>query len=260
MSRQALILAAHGSGDGSAANAHLRRMAARLAESARFGHVSAAFHLGSPGYADALEGADADLVTVVPVMTSEGWYARTVLPRELARSRRYAAVDVRLTPPVGTHARIPDLAARHIRAEVNRLRLDPRTVTLVLVGHGTTRDPWSRVATERLRDALRGRCVARRVEAAFLDEAPRVEDAAGSTRHGAVLFVPFLIGGGEHAIRDLPERAGIPRVQGCGREGALRREAAEAREQVIACTTPLGLSPGLLEIIAELAVGEEVPA
>lgn len=248
MTRTALILAAHGAGDASAANQRVRDLARQLQNAGEFDEVQPAFNLGAPGFAQALDVTFADAVTVVPLMTSDGYFSQTVLPRELARSSRFPRVRIRVTPPVGTHSAMADLVADRATEAMIRFHFDPSDTALLVVGHGSAQHRTSRQATAKLRDALRERSFCARVEAGFLDEEPRVEVAARTLPQSNLVAVPFLIGGGDHATRDIPMRLGIvdshPLVPPVfGRVG----------QRFIVCTAALGTDSSLVEIIRDLA-------
>jgi uroporphyrin-III C-methyltransferase len=207
---RALVLAAHGSRLEPAANALVRRLAESLRGRRIFDEVAAAFHQGEPGFDTVLDELQSDEVTVVPVLTSAGYYSEVVLPEALARNRRHADVRLRQTPPVGTHAGIAPLIARRVTELLRESLIAREDVSLVLVGHGTPRHPASRTSTLQLADTLRRRRVAGEVLAGFLDDEPSVEETVAHTHHRTIVVVPFLIGGGAHTLEDLPALVGAP--------------------------------------------------
>jgi sirohydrochlorin cobaltochelatase len=160
MSTRALVLAAHGSRRDPAANALVRRMAEALRARRLFDEVAVAFHQGEPGFDTVLDELTADEVTVVPFLTSAGYYSDVVLPAALARNRRFGEIRLSRTPPVGTHNGIPPLLARRVTELLREQQADRSDVSLVLVGHGTRRHPESTVSTRALAETLRRRRVA----------------------------------------------------------------------------------------------------
>ncbi len=248
MTQTALILAAHGAGETSDANALVRGLADSLHARGRFAEVAAAFNLGAPRFAEALEEVRAERVVVVPVMTSEGYFSESVLPRELARSAGGAARQVRITPPVGTHRRIADILADLAGRMMQEFELDAADTTLIVVGHGTERHRRSREATERLCETLRARGLCAAVQPAFLDEAPRVEAAPTRAVTTNLIVIPFLIGGGYHATHDIPERLGLTPAD----DGSLP-VAGRAADRFMVCTEALGRQAALVEIIEQMA-------
>lgn len=240
MSRRALVLAAHGSRLAPQVNQRVRDLAARLAESGDFQKVCAAFHQGAPAFSEVLDLIEATDVTVVPVMTSRGWYADHVLPRELARNSHFARKRVRVTAPLGAHARIAPLVERRIDAICRESGFEPRQASVVLVGHGTRRHAWSRRTTVDLASRLGYRGRFGQVFAVFLDDEPGLQAVAQRVVWPNVVVIPFLIGAGPHALQDIPNRLG---------------SAPGGSRCRIICDRPVGDDDGLIDIIADLAVG-----
>jgi len=241
---RALVLAAHGSRRDPAANALVRRYAEEIRRRRLFDEVAVAFHQGEPGFDTVLDELTADEVTVVPFMTSAGHYSETVLPAGLARNRRYPEIRLRQTPALGTHPGVAALIARRVTQLLRNQGLTRDAVSLVLVGHGTTRHPGSRTATVHLAETLELRRVAGQVLAGFIDDDPPVDQVLGRARHEVALVIPFLIGGGIHALSDLPRALGTSDQASPGtRETGTRVLLDEA----------VGSYPGLVELVVDLA-------
>ena len=241
----ALVLAAHGSRRDPAANALVRRLAQAVRERRLFDEVAVAFHQGEPGFDTVLDELTSEAVTVVPVMTAAGHYADIVLPEGLARNRRHAAVRLRVTPPVGSHAGIAPLVARRVSELLREHTLSRAETAVLLAGHGTRRHAASRDTTLQLAETLRRRGVASEVVTGFLDDEPSLPEALATSRAGAVLVLPFLIGGGSHAGEDVPRALGLepgelPLVV---RRGPIRVVVDQA----------LGTLPGIVDVIVDLA-------
>ena len=239
MSGRALVLAAHGSRGDPAANALVRRLAESLRRRRLFHEVAVAFHQGEPGFGTVLDELAADEVTVVPCFTSAGHYTEVVLPDALARNRRYAGLRLRQTPPVGTHLGVAPLVARRVTELLRERSAEREAAALLLVGHGTPRHPRSRDATEQLADNLRRRRVASQVVTAFLDDDPPVDAVMQRLHQETVLVVPFLIGGGTHALEDIPRLVGLHEGEACRRR--------------VLVDAPVGSYPGLEDIVVDLA-------
>jgi sirohydrochlorin cobaltochelatase len=242
-------VAAHGAGDESAANAGTRRVAEVAARFAGADEWSAAFNRGTPTYAEVLDRLTADEVVVVPLLTSDGYFHNSVLPRELGRNRRFDAVTLTTTAPLGLHPALRDYCARQVRAAALQFAVPASDATLVVVGHGTTRDPRSAAATRALATALYQRLGWTAARAAFLDDAPRLEElpATLATRYAVIL--PFMLGGGEHAATDIPQRLGaaVPA------DACLPADVAvDGRRFVL--LAPLGEHPVVPRLVGELAM------
>ncbi|MGH7510578.1 MAG: uroporphyrinogen-III C-methyltransferase [Gemmatimonadales bacterium] len=237
MSGRALVLAAHGSRRNPAANALGRRLAEAVRGRRIYDEVAVAFHQGEPTFATVLDELESEEVTVVPFLTSAGYYTETVLPEALSRNRRFAELRLRQTPPVGTHSGIAPLVARQLAALLRENGIARGSVSVVLVGHGTRRHSSSRDTTLQLAGTLRRRRVAAEVLAAFLDDTPAIETVLGAASLPHIVVVPFLIGGGSHVSED------IPRLLGSERAGAHKLILGQ----------PIGSYPGLVDIVIDLA-------
>jgi sirohydrochlorin ferrochelatase len=251
MSRTALILAAHGSHDGSAANALMQDIAARLQPRVPQDTVVAAFNLGTPHYREIIDRLDATDITIVPVMTSDGYFRRVVLPREFAANTRAADVTVRITRAAGTQPAAAEIMAGLAAGAARQYRLRPHQFSVAVIGHGTRRHAQSRLAAHAVRDQVRAIVACAACEAFFLDEPPEVQDIPTHLPHDNILVVPFLLGGGFHALRDIPERLGV-NIDSDDRPTDARND-----NQRFIFTAALGDDPALLDILADLAT---VPA
>ena len=245
MSAGALVLAAHGSRRDPAANALVRRLAQAVRERRLFDEVAVAFHQGEPRFDAVLDELESDAVTVVPVMTSAGHYADVVLPEALALNRRRAAVRLRVTPPVGSHAGIAPLVARRVSELLRDFGLLRGETVLLLAGHGTRRHPASRDTTLQLAETLRRRRVASEVGAGFLDDEPGLPETLASSGCGPVIVLPFLIGGGTHAADDIPRAIGL--------EPGEAPLAGRMDGRLVVVDHPVGTLPGIVDVIVDLA-------
>jgi uroporphyrin-III C-methyltransferase len=250
MKPRALILAAHGSREEPLVNVQVRSQAKKLLEAGCFDEVAVAFHQGEPSFSRVLDTIAARHVTVVPFMTSAGHYSRVVLPRELAKSARFKEVVLRITEPVGTHPGLARLVEERGRRVLDLRGLTGRETTLAVVGHGTRRHPGSRKSAETLARALRERGEFAEVIEAFLDEEPGVESIPRMAGRSHVLVIPFLVGAGSHATRDIPRRLGL--VLPAGTELPF---AASDGKRTLVCDRPIGADPGVLQIVLDLAAG-----
>ncbi len=270
MSGTALVIAAHGSLVEPAVNAQVRSLAEQAAARFAFDEVTPAFHHGHPTYAEVLDALVADEVLVIPLMTSEGYYSRLVLPRELARNRRFSEVRLGITSPVGTHHRMIALVASRVQRLIDGNNLPAARTSLAIVGHGTERNAASRSATIQLADALRRLKLCGEVLYAFLDEDPLVETIWDRAVGAALVVIPFLIARGPHAVSDIPERLGlgVPNSErqrrvgaDCQRRGerratsSIRQSAIDNRQlgHRIIIESPIGADPGIVDIVLDLA-------
>lgn len=250
MTRTALILAAHGSGDGSSQNKRVRALAVQLADYALFDDTLAAFNRGTPSFRTVLDETTATQAVVVPLMTSAGYFSRIVLPQELRAAQRANDVSVEITAPLGTHHRMSEVFANQLRATLTDFALPPKDTEVLVVGHGTERDNQSAATTHQLADAIGGQGLCAKTVAVFLDEAPRLEEAAAQLTCQHVVVLPFFLGGGHHTQCDIPGRLGLTVPP----EAELPLRVAHAGRQFV-LTDPLSDDATLVALIADLIGG-----
>ena len=200
---EGLILAAHGAGEASEANQRVTDWAAEMQRLLPDVRVGVAFQLGRPRFEDALDPLGVTHATVVPLFTSEGYFVQQRLREGLHAASIRSGVSLRFTPPVGLSGRLRNAIANRAAAQVAALEGD---VAVIVVGHGTLRNPNSGAATQELSRLIAHRAPRARVFHAYLDQPPSLEQVVRSIEATSVVVVPFFIGGGSHAERDIAER------------------------------------------------------
>jgi sirohydrochlorin cobaltochelatase len=254
----ALVVAAHGSAEPDV-NEGVARLARRVGDRLRFDEATAAFHHGEPGFSEVLDSLRSDDVVVVPLLQSDGYYCRSVLPQALARNRRFPTLSVRRTPPVGVHPAIGELLARRVGELARRHALIAPAIALV--AHGTPRHPGSRQAAGASARDLE-RTIGLPTRAFFLDEEPSVDSLVAVSPACDLIVVPLLIGPGRHATLDLATRLGLSRATGATGAGA----AGDDGERIaygcgrrMLLDRPLGLDPAIEEIVIDLVLASKRP-
>jgi sirohydrochlorin ferrochelatase len=205
-----VILAAHGAGDGSEANRSVLELTDALRWRRPHVRFECAFWKGTPSFQDAAGAFRGQAPVVVPIMASDGYYARQRLPEELTKgdpSRSFV-----ITRPIGTLPAFSHVLASRVREAVGGITQRGVNPTVLLVGHGTPRLRSSGDAARRLREELACTFPQTEVLAAFLDESPYVSDVADSLRDRPVVAAPLLMGGGPHVLVDLGRALTTPRT------------------------------------------------
>ena len=249
MIRSSLVLVAHGSTE--SANAPIRALAAQIAN--RLGlDTRAAFLNGQPQVIDVLETLPPGSATVVPIMTSHGYYFEK-LPDLLKRNRNFDRFEISLTPAVGTHPRLPVAMYHRIEGCFQRFELSPDSTSVVVIGHGTARNANSCRATLELVKQLRilNEYRGLEFEPAFLDQQPALVDVAQLLRPN-VIALPFLISPGPHLLEDVPRALGI-------NSGPFpitdRKRMTADGSGLCYCEGPLVQYPEIAEIILDQTAG-----
>jgi len=217
--RIAVMLAAHGAGDASDANARIRSLANDVA--ARIDRpVVASFNLGNPSYEAGLMGVmdvarhSAPRVIVVPLMTSNGYFARRIVPRRIHEANQSRAnrprASIFFTPAAGAAPSVISALANRTAQTIKAHTMDPLSTTILVIGHGTDRSKKSARSTYDLTRAISARLARARVRPAFLDQEPRLKHAALAIETPNVIILPYLLGGGHHAAADIIAPLGLP--------------------------------------------------
>lgn len=194
MMKPILVIVAHGSAPRPTAVANVFAAARTLAERAdvaeRFARVEARF-LDQPPFLDDTSW-DAEAV-IVPFFMSEGYFVREVLPTRVPP-------DARITRALGTLA-LDEVVLDIVHGYAD----DP---ALLLVGHGTRRNPDSGATVEQLAARLRSRL--RHVSTGFVDQDPALDSAwERLPAAGDVVVVPYFAFAGPHVTGDIPDGLGL---------------------------------------------------
>ena len=205
-----VILAAHGAGDGSEANRGLLKLADTLRARRPGVRFGCAFWKGTPSFEEAARNSRGQGPVVVPIMASDGYYARRRLPQEWAKgdpSRSFV-----IAPPIGTLPAFPCILATKVGEAVTDMTRRGLNPVVLLVGHGTTRVRSSGDAARWVRDELALSFPHTEILTAFLDESPYLSEVAGSLGGRPVVAAPLLLGGGPHVLVDLAGALRAPRI------------------------------------------------
>ncbi len=238
-----LVLAAHGSKDDPRCSAPVERHAAHLRCTGRWKDVLCIYWKQAPHFRDLFSLTSSGEIVVVPVMTASGYYATTILPQEIRAADPDRAQGVVISSPVGESSLIPALIAAEARPHTGEANTGG--IHILVVGHGTRRDPQRSGATAlRHAHSLAGTGRFASVRAAFLEQDPTIADAMDVIPQGeTVVVVPFLIASGGHGADDIPLALGLPK--GC------RKAMVEGR--TVHFGVAVGESEQLVEIIEHQA-------
>ncbi len=201
----ALVLAAHGSSRDLGAPEPVLRHAAWLQRHRLFAEIGVGFIGRTPDLAQALGAVTADTVYVVPCFLADGHYTRTVIPEALVAATPDAPPRMKYCAPIGTSPRLVELARRRVVAACRTWELEPGSVSLLLIGHGTPRHPASSSVTRDLARAMEARGWVARTGVAFLDEPPFVDHALDALGGETVIALGLFAAAGVHGADDVPD-------------------------------------------------------
>jgi len=229
-----VILCAHGTAGapGEAAFAHARS----IRDSGRYHEVAVCCLKGQPNLAQALAQIRARPVHLVPLLMADGYTSRVLLPAAIA-SQADGAEQLRPTPPIGVHPAMAGLIARTAHEACVARGWRPADSALVILGHGTARDPGSADSARAHAQRLASHNSFASVAAAFLEQPPSLGEMLAQIATRPAVVVGYFAERGVHG------------------EGDARRLVA-AGGPLIAYAGPIGCVPGVASLILDLIASE----
>ena len=238
MTGRAVLLVGHGSHLNPNSSAPVYQHAKALRSSSRYDEVRVAFWKEEPSLSRALDGCEANDVTVVPVFISTGYFTEEIIPREMRLSGRISNVDgrtVRLTAPIGAHPALARVIVQRA-TEAGACRSD----ALAVLGHGTPRNRNSERNSYVQAEHVEALGCFREVTTVFIDQDPNMRgvfDMVGAER---VVIVPLFIADGWHVGETIPRDMEL--------EGT--NDRADGRR--LAYARAVGTHPAVAGVIEEL--------
>jgi sirohydrochlorin cobaltochelatase len=244
----ALLIVGHGSTVNADSSAPTLAHAAEIRRRGIFADVACSFWKEEPSLRDALfffRDPAIREVYVVPNFISEGYFTRTVIPRELELTGRETARPSgqlwKYCEPVGNHESMTERLlqrAREIAPDVPEAE-----TTLLIVGHGTELNDNSALAAKLQVEKIRslGRYAA--VLNVYMEEPPLVSDWLNLTKTRNVVVVPFFISDGLHSYEDIPALLGIT--------GEASSKGHQLHGRSLFYSTAIGTDPKFADVIIE---------
>jgi sirohydrochlorin cobaltochelatase len=252
----ALIIVGHGSTVNPDSSAPTWQHAEDIVQRGVFGEVHCAFWKEEPSLRQVLHCVDREDVYVVPNFISEGYFTKTVIPRELGLSGDTTLTGgrrVKYCEPVGNHPRMTELLMK--RAAEAAPGVPPSQTSLFIVGHGTDLNENSAAAAKREveRIAATGRYA--EVLNAYMEEAPLIADWDKLSMQPNVVVVPFFISDGLHSYEDIPVLLGIvdksPGPASGSEETVFARNPHRLRGRSLYYASSIGTEHGFADVILD---------
>jgi len=258
----ALLIVGHGSTVNPSSSAPTLRHAAAIRSRDVFADVACCFWKEEPSLRDALfffrDPAIRD-VYVVPNFISEGYFTRTVIPRELElsgpKTERSNGQIWKYCEPVGNHRSMTE----HLLDRAHEIAPGVREeeAALLIVAHGTSLNDNSAVAAKEQTEKIRKLGRYSEVLNVYMEEPPLVSDWANLTKSKNVVVVPFFISDGLHSYEDIPALLGIPEGRASARPGLAAAspsgEAHQLHGRSLFYSTAIGTDSRFADVIVEQA-------
>jgi sirohydrochlorin ferrochelatase len=227
----AVLLAAHGERRPEAGNEGAFQLARALARRGLVAEVAVGFISGTPSVREALARLTAGRILVYPLFASSGYFTRDRLVQLLDEAKGDSR-EIEMLPPLGLDPGLPDLVRDQAARSARDHGFAPEACTLILLAHGSKRNPASRQATEQVARAIEKFAAFSEVVVAFLEEPPSLDKAAASIR-GPAVVVGLFSGEGLHGAKDAP------------------RLVARLDRSEIVFAGIMGSGPGIEELVAQ---------
>ncbi len=172
-----------------------------------FTEVRAAALYGAPDPEAALAGLDSARVYLAPLFLCAGHGLRVALPRVLGLDgpvTRRGGQRFVLCPPLGLMPGLNRLILARAAEAARAQGLDPEAAALLLVGHGSPRDPASRRAAEWHGAGARGSRTFGEVDIALLNQPPFLDEVLRRLTRPSIA-VGLFADNARHAGQDLPD-------------------------------------------------------
>jgi sirohydrochlorin cobaltochelatase len=250
----ALVIVGHGSTLNPDSSAPTHAHADAIRARGIFGEVAVCFWKEEPSMREVLRMVESDDVYVVPDFISEGYFTRTVIPRELeldgaltVRGRRM----IKYCEPVGSHPRMTDVLLQ--RARETAPDAPPAETSLVIVGHGTALNDNSAIAAKEQVRRIGAMGLYGEALAAYMEEPPLVAEWDRLTRCPNVLVVPFFIADGLHSYQDIPVLLGIEEegLPAASQREIFRKNPHAARGRRLYYASAIGTDPRMADVILD---------
>ncbi len=252
----ALVIVGHGSTVNPDSSAPTFEHAEEIVRRGVFGEVYCAFWKEEPSLRQVLHMIDREDIYVVPNFISEGYFTRTVIPRELELSgplTERGGRTIKYCEPVGNHPRMTELLLR--RAAQIAPGVPPAETSLFIVGHGTDLNENSAVAAKREVARIAELGIYAEVLNAYMEEEPLIAKWDEYAKCPNVVVVPFFISDGLHSYEDIPVLLGIaaasPGAASAGQQEVFRGNPYQLRGRTLFYASAIGTEPLIADLILE---------
>ncbi len=250
----ALVIAGHGSTQNPDSCVPTLTHAETIRRRGIFAEVATCFWMQEPSFRDVLDLVKSRVVYVVPNFISEGYFTRTVIPREMRLEGRQTVRDgrtINYCEPAGKHPKITELLVREARSVAPDEA--PEETSLIIVGHGTGRDSSSAGAARFQAGLISAAGGYGEVLAAYMEEPPLIAEWDKLTSRKNVVVVPFFISDGLHSYQDIPVLLGIRSTPGqaASQSDVFRHNPHELRGRRLYYGAAIGTEPGFADIILD---------
>lgn len=221
-----------------------------------FAEVAVCFWKEEPGFGEVLRMIDSPEVFVVPNFISEGYFTRTVIPREMGLEGPITQIrgrTIHYCEPAGNHSSMTSLLVRQAKSAAPGI--PPAQTSVFIVGHGTGLDKNSAAAARHQAALIAAEGEYAEVFPAYMEEQPFIADWHRLATQPNVVVVPFFISDGLHSYQDIPVLLGIREEVGpaASQSDVFQENPHSLHEKTLFYTGAIGSSPEFVEVILDQA-------
>ncbi len=252
----ALVIVGHGSTQNPDSSEPSLKLVEEIRTRSLFAEVTACFWKEEPSMREVIHMVAAPSIFVVPNFISEGYFTKTVIPRELELDGPLTHKNgrvIRYCAPTGNHVLMTDLLLK--RALEVAPGVDRSQASLLIVGHGTNLNDNSAVAAKHQARVIADRGIFGEVLNTYMEEDPLISNWDKLTRFPSVIVVPFFISDGLHSYEDIPVLLGISEESpgAASANTVFRRNPYHLRSRTLYYARAIGTEPGFADIIIDQA-------
>jgi sirohydrochlorin ferrochelatase len=140
----------------------------------------------------------ADQVVILPMFMTDGYFTTVALPK------RVGAAQARILSAFGMDPRLISFTRNWLLTELAGRGWMLEETVLFLAAHGSARGPKPAIATQGFADALGQQMSFAEIRCGYVEQDPRLEDAAANLPQQS-FCLPFFAFRRGHVIEDIPE-------------------------------------------------------
>lgn len=206
-SQTRLILAVHGAESVAHSGEAAEYQALQIQGSGLFGAVQTAYLKKAPFLDEAVAQAKEPVIVILPFFTSAGYFTRDYIPKKLGLDGQLTRREGRCLiygEPTGMLPEVPAMIAQQVKTLIETHHLDPNNLQIMVVGHGTSKNPDSGHRTREISAYLESLRLGQYYHTCFIEMEPFLKDWKSSIYKETLIVVPFFISPGLHASVDIP--------------------------------------------------------
>jgi len=254
MNASSLILVGHGSTTNPDSSAPTLEHAREIRERGIFREVVCCFWKEEPSMREVLRIVEGGDIYVVPDFISEGYFTRTIIPRELGHTGPVTQLGdkvIKYCDPVGSHPHMTDVLLK--RARETAPGVPESETSLFIVGHGTALNDNSARAAKDQVARIGAMGLYAEVFAAYMEEPPLVSEWHTMSSQPNVMIVPFFIADGLHSYQDIPVLLGIETETGpaASQSEVFRRNPYHLHGKNLYYASAIGTEPMMADVILD---------